>query len=147
MAATYKRAPDASKRVNMKTAEAAFLVAHPETRGQVFVDRENFVVVIRLDENVADENARDDRAEGELQIGVIAQRESFARRAEKCAGAGFRRDEGSEHRPPRNSPATEREIFEVILLPAHVQADGDDDEEIEEKNGNRSRVGVHPVVR
>ena len=123
----------------MKTAEAAFLLRDAEARGQVFVDRENFVVVIRLDENVADENAREDRAEGELEVGVIAQREAFAGRAEKCAGAGFGRDDGSEHRPPRNAPAAEREIFEVILLPAHAEADEDDDEEIEEENaGSRS---------
>ena len=30
MAATYNRAPDASRRVIMKTAEAAFLVATPK---------------------------------------------------------------------------------------------------------------------
>jgi len=32
MAATYKRAPDASNRVKRKTAEAAFLVATPKRR-------------------------------------------------------------------------------------------------------------------
>ena len=37
-----------------------------EARGQVFVDRIDFVIVIRLDEDVADENAPDDGAKGEL---------------------------------------------------------------------------------
>ena len=65
------------------------LTRDTKARGQVLVDRENFVVVIRFDENVADENASDDRAEGELQVGVVAVAEAFPGRAEKCAGACF----------------------------------------------------------
>ena len=114
---------------------------HAETRGEIFVDRINFVVVVRLDENVADEDARENRAERQLQISVVAQREAFARRAEKGAGACFGSDDRGEHGPPRNCATAEREIFEVLLLPAHVKADGDDDEEIEEQERRyRSRV-------
>ena len=42
------------------------LTRDAEARGQVFVNRVNFVVVVRFDENVADQNASDDRAKGEL---------------------------------------------------------------------------------
>ena len=119
-----------------------------ETRGQVFVDRVNFVVVIRLDENVADENAREDGAEGELHVSVIAQREAFAGRPEKSAGARFRGDDGSEHGPPRDAPAAEREVFQVVFLPAHAQADEDDDEEIEKQNrAIDGEPGVHVDLR
>ena len=81
----------------------------------------------------------DDRAEGELHVGVIAERETFPGRSEKSAGAGFGRDDGSEHRPPRNSPPAEREVFEIIFLPAHAQADEDDDKKIEEENAGIDR--------
>ena len=40
----------------------------------------------------------------------------------------------SKHSPPRNSAATEREVFEIFLVPAHVKADGDDENEIEQQN-------------
>ena len=40
-----------------------------------------------------DENAREDSAERELQIGVVAERESFAWRTKICSGSGFRSDE------------------------------------------------------
>ena len=118
-----------------------------EAGGQVFVDREDFVVVIRLDEDVADKNPGEDRAEGELEIGEIAQGKTFTGCAEKCAGAGFGRDDGGEHRPPRNAPAAEGEIFEVILLPAHVEADEDDNEKVEEQDsGVDQQTRIHGVV-
>ena len=44
------------------------------------------------------------------------------------------------------SPA-ESEIFEITLLPAHAQADGDDDKEIEEQNEAIDReLRVHPAL-
>src|SRR5205085_1043565 len=101
-----------------------------------FVDRENFVVVVRLDENKADQNAADDRAESELQIGVVPMAESFAGRAEKSAGAGFGRNEGGEHSPPRNATAAEGEVLEIVFLPAHPQADEDDYDEVEKENAD-----------
>ena len=116
-----------------------------EARGQIFVDRENFVVVVRLDENVADENARDDRAEGELQVGVIAERKTFAGRAEKCAGAGFGGDEWK-----RAPPTTEfarppsAKSSRLSFFPAHVQADGDDDDEIKEQDCRYRSRAVRP---
>ena len=44
-------------------------------------------------------------------------------------------------------PPAEREIFEVVLLSAHAQADEDDDEKIEEENaGYRStELPVHAL--
>jgi hypothetical protein len=69
-----------------------------------------------------------------LNVGVFPQGKSFARHAKKCRGAGFGSDDGSQHRPPRNATAAEREIMQAFFLPAHAQADGDDNEEIEEKN-------------
>ena len=60
--------------------------------------------------------------------------EAFPGRSEKCAGAGLCGDEGSQHGPPRNSSATEGEVFEIFLLPAHVKADGDNEDEIEQQN-------------
>src|SRR4029077_7578398 len=106
----------------------------PETRGQIFVDRKDFVVVVRLDENVADENARQDSSESELDVGVIPQRKTFAGCSEKSAGARFGGDDRGEHGPPGNLPATESEIFQVTLFATHAQADEDDDEKIKEQN-------------
>ena len=123
------------------------MVARAEAGGQVFVDREDLVVVIGLDENVADENAREDRAERKLEVGEIAQRKAFAGCAEKGAGTGFGRDDGGEHCPPRNAAAAEGEILEVILLPAHVEADEDDDEKVEEQDsGVDQQTRIHGGV-
>ncbi len=72
---------------------------HAEARGEIFVDRINFVVVVRLDENVADENASEDGAEGELQVGIIAVTEAFPGRSEKSAGACFGGDQSKRARP------------------------------------------------
>src|SRR5436305_1294150 len=83
-------------------------------------------VVIRLDENEANENAGNDGAEGELQISVITLSKPFARRSKKRPGARFGSDEGGEDGPPRDLPAAQREILQVALLPAHAQPDGDD---------------------
>src|SRR4030095_16219237 len=112
--------------------DALPICSDAEPHGQIFVDRENFVVIVGLDENEADEDARDDGAEGELDVSVIAQRIAFARCSKKSAGARFRRDDGSEHGPPRDLPATEREILEVALLAPHAQADENDGEKISE---------------
>jgi hypothetical protein len=117
---------------HQKHAGCSVLSRRAETRGQVFVDRVNFIVVIRLDEDVADENPRDDRTERELHVSVIAEREPFAGRAEECRRAGLRRDNRGEHRPPRNAPPSEREVMQAILLPAHTQADENDDREVGE---------------
>src|SRR5204862_1752285 len=87
----------------------------------------------RLDENKADQNAADDRAESELQIGVVPMAEPFAGSTEKSAGAGFGRNEGGEHSPPWNATAAEGEVLEIIFLPAHPQADEDDDNEIKKE--------------
>ena len=76
----------------------------------------------------------ENRAERELQIGVVAQRKAFARRSEKGAGARFRRDDRSEHGPPRNCATAEREVFEAFLLSADVKADGNDDDKIEKQD-------------
>src|SRR5205807_2076924 len=103
-------------------------------RSQIFVDRENFVIVVRLDENIADENPRQDRAEGELNVSVIPESEAFARRSEKSSGARFGGDDRSKDSPPRDAPAAEREVREIVFLPAHVKADEDDDEKIKQQN-------------
>src|SRR5205823_6705943 len=110
---------------------------------QIFVDRINFVIVVRLDENVADENARDDGAEGELQIGIISQRKSFARRPEKCAGAGFGGNERSENGPPCDLATAESEVGEVLFLAAHVKADRDDDHKVDKQD---SAIDREPCV-
>src|SRR5205823_66368 len=96
------------------------LGADTETRSQIFVDRINFVIVVRLDENVANENAGDDGAEGKLEISVISQGKSFARCPEKCSGAGFGGNERSENGPPGNLAAAESEVGEVFFPAAHV---------------------------
>src|SRR5947209_7663784 len=122
------------------------LTSHAESRGEVFVDREHLVVIVRLNENVADENPADDRAEGELQVGVVAMAEPFAGSTEKSAGAGFGGNEGGEHSPPRNATAAEGEVFEVVLLSAHAQADENDDDEVEKENASiDDEAAVHEM--
>src|SRR4029077_11365350 len=93
-----------------------------------------FVVVVRLDENVTYQDARQNGAERQLQISVVAFVEAFAWRTEKSGGARFRRDDRSEHGPPWDCATAEHEIFEAFFLPAHVKADGNDDDEIKEQN-------------
>ena len=74
--------------------------------------------------------------------------EAFSGRAEKCAGTCFRRHQRREHGPPRNAPSAEGEIFEVVFLSTHAQADEDDDEEIKEQNSGIDRESaVHVDLR
>ena len=57
--------------------------------------------------------------------------------------AHLRGHEGQADRPPRDAPPAERKVFQIILLPAHAQADSDDDEEVEKQN---SRIDREPAV-
>src|SRR5205814_7861662 len=120
------------------------LASHSEPRGQVFIDRKNFVVVIRLDENVANQNPPNDGAEGELQVGVVAVAEAFSGRAEERAGTGFSGDKRSKDRPPWNPAAAKGKVFQIVFLSAHAQADKDDDDEVEEEDaGVDGEARVH----
>ena len=105
-----------------------------KARGQIFIDRIDFVIVVRLDENVTDQDARQDRAERELKISVVPKGETFAGRSKKCSRARFRRDERSENGPPCDLAAAEGEVFEAFFLSAHVKADGNDQNEVKEEN-------------
>ena len=74
--------------------------------------------------------------------------EAFPGRAKKCAGTCFRRHQRGEHGPPRNAPTAKGEIFEVVFLSAHAQADEDDDEEIKEQNSGIDRESaIHVDLR
>src|SRR4029077_3695569 len=120
---------------------------HAEASGQVFVNGINFVVVVRLDENVADQNSGENRADSQLQVCVIAKREAFARCSEKRARACLGRDNGSEHRPPGNSAAAESEIGKIFLLATHIETDGNDDDEIKNENSRVDREScVHVAI-
>src|SRR4029453_13822776 len=101
---------------------------------EIFVDRINVVVVVRLYEDVTDKDARQNRAERQLQIGAVAQCKAFAGRAEEGAGTSLRCDYRSEYGPPRNCATAECEIFEIFFLPAHVKADGNDDDKIQKQD-------------
>ena len=60
----------------------------------------------------------------------------------------FGRDDRSEHRPPRNLPPAEREIFQIAFhFQAHAQADEDDDEKIEQENADiDDKLPVHALL-
>ena len=55
-----------------ENGRGGILRRHTETDCQILVDGVNLVIVVRLNENVADKNARDDGAESELKISVVA---------------------------------------------------------------------------
>ena len=128
---------------NHENRGSGVLRRNAESRGQIFIDRVNFVIVVRFDENVADQNSRQNRAESELDVSIITQRKTFAGCSEKRARACLGRDNGSEHRPPGNSAAAESEIGKIFLLATHVKANGDDDDEIKNEN---SRIDREPSV-
>ena len=148
MAAKYKRAPGGKQSRNDKDRGRGVFRWHAKPGSKVFVDGVNFVVVVWLDENVADENPREDGADRQLQIGVVAERESFAWRTKICSGSGFRGDERCEHSPPRHSPPAQCKVLEIFLLAPHVEADSDDENEIEQQNRAIDRKpGVHADLR
>src|SRR5205814_9510320 len=117
-----------------ENSRRGILCPHAKTGGEILVNRENFIVVIGFDENKADQNAGEDRSKSELDIGEIAQGVAFPRSAEEGAGAGFSGDNGSEYRPPWNTPPAKGEILEVTLTAAHAQADKNDNGEIGEED-------------
>ena len=78
---------------NHEDRRRGVLRRHAKPSSKVFVDGVNFVVVVRLEENVADENAREDGADCQLQIGVAAERESLTRGSEESCRSCLRGDE------------------------------------------------------
>jgi hypothetical protein len=105
MAAKYKRAGGKQSR-NDEHRRRRVLCRHAKPGSKVFVDGVNFVVVVRFDENVADENAREDSAERELQMGEVAERESFAWRAKYVAAvvSAAMSDASTAHHGIRSPP-------------------------------------------
>ncbi len=95
----------------------------PETHEQELIDRDDAVIVVRLDEKKRDDDAGEDRADGELRVREIAQRVAFARRAEKSRGADLRGEDRSQHSPPRDAAVACREAFHRGVAAAFVEAD------------------------
>ena len=106
----------------------AFAKAHQ----QELVNRDDAVVVIRFDEHEGDDHPRQDRADGKLCVGVVAQGVPLVGRAEKGRGADLRREDRRQNRPPRDAPVADREAFHGFVAPAFVQADADHNNEIRE---------------
>src|SRR5204862_52116 len=92
------------------------LGTNAKARRQIFVNRIDFVIVVRLDEDVADQDACEDRAEGELKISVVTKGETFAGRSKKCSRAGFRSDERGQNGPPCDLPVYVEQCAEVLKV-------------------------------
>ena len=111
--------------------------ARAETDFQKLINAHHVVFVKRRDEHRAHHQPRQQIADHQLRIRVIPQPESLARRAEKRPRADLGRENGRQHRPPRDRPAAEREIRDVSAPAAEMPADADDDGEI---NSNDEQI-------
>ena len=108
---------------------------YPEAQQKVLVDRDDAKVVIRLDEYVGDDDAREDGPQCKLCVGEIALFVAFTRSAKKCRRANLRGKDRGQDGPPGNVPITDRKALEALASTALVEPDGDDHGEIKEDNG------------
>jgi len=102
----------------------------PEADQQELVDRDHAVVVVGLDENEGNNDARQHGADGELGVGVVAQSVALVGRAQESRGADLRREDGRQHGPPRNAPVANGESLHRFIAPALVQADADHNDKV-----------------
>ena len=82
------------------------------------------------DEEKADDDPREDRADGKLRVGPVALYVAALRRAEEGRRADLRGEDAREHRPPRRLPVAEREALDAPALRALREPDADDDREV-----------------
>ena len=104
--------------------------ARAETNFEKLIDAHHIVFVKRRDEDRAHHESGQKISGHQLRVSVVSQSESLARGAEKSARADFRCEDGCQHRPPWDRPATQREIGDIIVPAAEIRADADDDGEI-----------------
>ena len=108
--------------------------ARSETRAEEFVNAHDIVPVVSRDEHRAHDHARQQVADDELDVRIVPQGITFPRCPEKCPRANLRREDRSQHRPPRNLPVTQRESFHAPALTPLAQPDADDDGKVGEDN-------------
>src|SRR3989454_1935639 len=101
-----------------------------EANVQVVVDRVDLVGEVGLEEDVTDNTSSDDEAQNELYVSKALVGVALARRSEEGGCAGFRRDDGGHHGPPRDLPPSERKVVQALFAPSHVQPDGRNGDEI-----------------
>ncbi len=111
------------------------LAPRPEADAEVVVDRVDLVVVVRLEEDVADQHAPEDQPDDDLHVREASRGVALAGHAQERRRARLRRDDRRHHRPPRHAAAREGEIVQAPVAPAHVQADGDDAGEVGDDDG------------
>src|SRR5438309_2272879 len=101
-----------------------------EANTEVVVDRVDLVGEVGLEEDVTDDDSPDDEAQDELHVGKALVGVALAGRSEEGGRAGFGRDDGGHHGPPRDAPASERKVAQALFTSPHVQPDGRNGDEI-----------------
>ena len=101
-----------------------------KTEQQILVDGDDAKIVVGLDENVGDDDAGENGAEGQLRIGEVALLIAFTRRPQECRRTYFRGQDRCQHRPPGNIPVAYREALEILAPAPFVEPDRDDNGEV-----------------
>ena len=127
-AAEVEADPDAEHAAEEEDPARHVFRAGAEAECEVFVDALDLELEIGGDEEVGDDDAGKDGADGELGVGEAEGFEAFGGSAEKCRGAGLGRDDRGEHGPPGDFVPAKRELLESVVFASGVEADADNDD-------------------
>ena len=105
-----------------------------EADGEVFVDALDFELEIRSDEKIRDDDAGEDRSNGQLGVGEAEGLVAFGRRAKKCRCAGLGGDDRGQDGPPRDFVPPEGEFLQGFVPASGIEADTDDYDEVGQDN-------------
>ncbi len=102
---------------------------------QELVNGDDVVVVKGSQEKIGDDDAGDDRADGELDVGEVVEVITLAGCAEKRCRTQFRRDDRGEHGPPGQLATADAELAHAeAALARRGEAHADNEGEVG-KNG------------
>lgn len=103
-----------------------------EASAEKLIDADDAVAVVGGDEDSADDDACQQVAEHELDIGEVAQGVAFARGAEEGAGADFGCQDGGENGPPSDLAISKSEALHGATFAALGEAYAQDEGEVGE---------------
>lgn len=83
---------------------------------QIFINGDYLIVVIRFEEELADDNTAQNRAYAELGIGEVAGMVAFPRRSQEGGRADFRSQDGGQDGPPGQGTVSQSIIRQGFCL-------------------------------
>src|SRR5438046_2568846 len=101
-----------------------------ESRTEIFIERNDAMLVVERNKQKAHDNPRKNRPDGELRIRPVSQAETALRCSKKCRRADFCRKDAGQDRPPWRLPVAQSKAEKRFFSAAQPQADADNQRKI-----------------